>query len=503
MKTQTLRVLRGEDFLEKIVTRELRFIDENGRTRLFNGMNIDDKLLDREEFRYKLDEEFFKKYKEHGFDIIRLAVTWQNLEPRMYRYNESYLKSIDRIFELAEKYGVYILLDMHQDLYSGNDGKSVGDGAPDWAAIKDGAKPRMPIFVWADGYFFGRWVHKSFDHFWNNDFVKGVGLQDRYCNLWKMLAKRYGDSPALFGYDLMNEPFPGSDSKKMFIRLIANLAKTVALSRKIDRVKMVKAFIKKDTAGTLDCVGGNVIRDIMKNVDALSAEFDLKKYSPFLNKTTAAIREVTQNGIIMIEQSYLCNSGIKQSVPPITVNGEREKLQCFGPHSYDIFVDTPLYQYANADRVKAFFGEMRNTQLRLNVPVIVGEWGGCSNNKDTSWFPHAFELLDFFDEMQWGQMYWDYHGDDLDSPLMTMLCRTHPVAVAGEIKSYGYDRKNNVFTLSFTSESKGESLVYVHKPFTVSDGTLYSVEEEYKNGASLVKLITEAGDNTIKIKITE
>ena len=218
---------------------------------------------------------------------------------------------------------------------------------------------------------------------------------------------------------------------------------------------------------------------------------------------SAAIREKTQNGIIMMEQCYICNSGIKQSAPPITVNGEREPNQCFGPHSYDIAVDTPLYKYANADRVKAFFGEMRNTQLRLEVPCLVGEWGGCSDNTDTSWFPHAYELLDFFDEMQWGQSYWDYHGDDMDAPLMTMLSRTHPVAVAGEIIKYGYDRQNNVFTLSYKAEKDGESTVYVHKPFTVSEGADYSVIEKYENGAALIAIKAHEGENTVKISIND
>lgn len=489
--------------MEKICTKQMRFIDEFGRTRIFNGMNIDDKNVNCKEFHYNLDEEFFKKYRAHGFDIIRLAITWQNLEPQPEKYNESYLESIDKIFALAEKYGVYILLDMHQDLYSQNDGKCVGDGAPSWAALTDGAKPRMPYFVWADGYFMGKWVRNEFDNFWNNTEVQGKGLQDRYCELWQMLAKRYGDSPALFGYDLMNEPFPGSYSKKMFARLISGVARTVLFNKKVNRGKLLKAAVKRDTRNMLDCIGGDVIRDAVWKIDEVQRKFDLEKYSPFLNKTTAAIREITKNGIVMMEQSYICNSGIKQSSPPITVNGVREENQCFGPHAYDFSVDTPLYQYANASRVKAFFGEMRNTQLRLGVPVIVGEWGGCSNNKDTSWFPHAFELLDFFDEMKWGQMYWDYHGDDLDSPLMEMLCRTHPVAVAGDIEKFGFNRTSNIFQLCFSSEEAGESIIYIHKPFEMLDDVSFSVIEQYENGASLIGIKTDAGRHKIKIQITQ
>ena len=484
--------------MERISSNQLRFVDELGRTRIFNGMNIDDKHRDQNEFYHKLDEEFFKKYKANGFDIIRLAVTWQNLEPKMEQYNEDYLKSIDEIFALAEKYGVYILLDMHQDLYSGNNGESDGDGAPQWASMMDNAKPRHQIFVWADGYFFGKWVHNSFDHFWNNDKVMGKGLQDRYCDLWKMLAKRYGDSPALFGYDLMNEPFPGSDSKKMFANLIGGVAKTIAFNKKVDRARFFKSAIKRDTRNMLDCIGGDVIRDAVNKIDSIEEKFDIEKYSPFLNRTATAIREITDKGIIMMEQSYICNSGIKQSAPAITVNGVREPNQCFGPHAYDFAVDTPLYQYANASRVKAFFGEMRNTQLRLNVPVIVGEWGGCSDNKDTSWFPHAFELLDFFDEMQWGQMYWDYHGDDMDAPLMTMLSRTHPVAVSGEIEKYSFNRESNDFNIDFISDG-GETIIYVHKPFETQ--AKFSVIENYGNGASLISIKTENGKQNIKIHI--
>ncbi len=130
----------------------------------------------------------------------------------------------------------------------------------------------------------------------------------------------------------------------------------------------------------LDNIGGNVVRDIMQDVDDLAFKFDTEKYSPFLNKITKDIREITPNGIIMIEQSFLCNGGAKQSVPLITVDGKVEHLQCFGPHSYDMTVDTPLYKYANADRVKGVFNEMYNTQKRLDVPVIVGEWGGCRIN---------------------------------------------------------------------------------------------------------------------------
>lgn len=487
--------------MDKITADGLRFADSLGRTRIFSGFNIDDKLIDRDEFRYRLDEEFFKKYRANGLDFIRLAVTWQNIEPEAGKYNESYLRSIDGIFALAEKYGVYILLDMHQDLYSGFNGTGGGDGAPEWACLTDGYKAKPYKFVWAEAYVFGKWVHRCFDHFWNNDPVRGKGLQDRYAELWEMLARRYGDSSALFGFDFMNEPAPGTAGKKMAARFALSAAKNIVFGKKIKLGAVLGALLKKDMKKLLDSVPGSVVRDIAGKVDGLEAEFDLKYYSPFLNKMAQTVREVTPNGFLMIEQPFLCNGGVKLSVPAVTVGGRREPLQCFGPHAYDMTVDTPLYKYANADRVKAFFREMRSSQLRLDVPVVVGEWGGCSDNKDTSWFAHARELLDFFDEMQWGNAYWDYHGDDLDSPLMNILCRTHPVAVDGKIEFYRCNRQNGVFTLKFSSEKGGESLVFVHKPFEAARGLQYKTVESYENGASLILIKSEAGENTVTLKI--
>ena len=485
--------------MDRIITKELHFADEYGRVRIFNGMNIDDKLIG-DTFRYELDETFFQKYVSYGLNLIRLAVQWANIEPRPGAYSESYLKSVDRIFELAEKYGVYILLDMHQDLYSGFGGVGGGDGAPDWACLTDGKKPKPYKFVWAEAYVFGKWVHNCFDHFWNNDPVFGKGLQDRYAELWRMMAKRYGNSPALFGYDLLNEPAPGSGAKKMVSALVKSGVRQFFTSKKIKRSRIFGALVKRDPKQLLDNIPGAIIRDIVKAVDPLEKAFDERYYGPFLNKTASAIREVTPNGILMIEQPFLCNGGVKLSVDPITVGGKREPLQCFGPHAYDMTVDTPLYQYANADRVKAFFNEMRSSQLRLGVPAVVGEWGGCSNNKDVSWFPHANELLDYFDSNQWGQLYWDYHGDDMDAPLMDMLSRPYPVAVAGDIIRYGRTPDKTVFELCYRAQTAHETLVYAHAPCTVEcDGDVRTVAQ-YANGANLIGITSAPGEHTVKLR---
>lgn len=486
--------------MDKISVNGLDFIDGYGRIRFFNGMNIDDKSIG-DRFRYELDEAFFEKYAANGFNLIRLAVTWANIEPVPEKYSESYLSSVDEIFRLAEKHGVYILIDMHQDLYSGFDGVGGGDGAPLWACLTDGKRAKPYKFVWAEAYFFGKWVHNCFDHFWNNDPVLGKGLQDRYADMWRMLAARYGDSPALFGFDFLNEPAAGSYIKKLGRALIKSAVREFAFSKKIKRFELLRALARGDMKTVLSGIPGSLVRDIARRLDTLEKDFDLKYYSPFLNKMAAAVREVTPNGLLMIEQPYICNIGVRFSAPPISVDGKREPLQCYGPHSYDFTVDTPLYKYANADRVKTFFNEMKNAQRRLNVPTVVGEWGGCSDNKDTAWFPHAFELLDYFDSNRWGQLYWDYHGDDMDAPLMEMLSRTYPVAVNGKVLSYGTDRASRAFTLDYESAASGETLIYVHSSsFDIKTDGEVSVVDEYAGSSRLISVSAGEGRHNVTLK---
>lgn len=145
----------------------------------------------------------------------------------MGNINEPYLQSIDDIFRRAEKWGVYIFLDLHQDLYGSYDKGGCGDGAPKWAYLSEPYEPKLAKFVWAEGYFWGKAVHRAFDSFWENKPVEGHGIQDRFADLWLILSKRYGSSPALLGFDLLNEPFPGTSGGKIFKKLISSLVRNI------------------------------------------------------------------------------------------------------------------------------------------------------------------------------------------------------------------------------------------------------------------------------------
>src|SRR4029079_5958175 len=49
------------------------------------------------------------------------------------------------------------------------------------------------------------------DSFWaNRAGPGGVGLQDRYAAAWRHVAERFANADHVLGYDLLNEPWPGT-----------------------------------------------------------------------------------------------------------------------------------------------------------------------------------------------------------------------------------------------------------------------------------------------------
>ena len=60
-----------------------------------------------------------KKLRDAGFNAVRLMINWEGAEPTAKGvYDLDYLKSLRLAVEAANKYGIYVLLDMHQDLFS-------------------------------------------------------------------------------------------------------------------------------------------------------------------------------------------------------------------------------------------------------------------------------------------------------------------------------------------------------------------------------------------------
>ena len=491
----------------KISTFEKKFVDSEGRERIFSGVNLCDKGYQknpgdkRKTYLLNFDEKLISTLRENGFNIVRLGLTWDAVEPEPEKYDEEYLDKVQKVADLCAKYGIYFYLDMHQDLYGGTV-DTPADGAPAWACLTDGAKFQPTRFVWAEGYFWGKAIHNCFDNFWADKEYNGKPLQTYFCNMWKHVAERFKDHPALFGFDLLNEPFPGTDGGKVFRKLIASVAKTILTDKRCKKGWMLKQVFSGNIIRCLEPFNDPALfRKVTSAGDELIRKFDTGHYSKFINKAAKAIREVTDNGIIIMENSYYSNLGIPSSTPAVNYDGKQEEKLCFAPHAYDLMVDTPAYKYASNSRVGSIFDEHKRSQDRLGIPVLVGEWGGTSEGTD--WLYHIEYLLDKFDSNHWGQTYWAYYDGLLDDPIMTCLRRTAPVAVCGSIKEYSLDRENDIFTLTYEQDKEYSvpTEIYVHKAFkSIECDGEYTLEPIGNNGAAMLKINATTGIHKVTIK---
>jgi endoglycosylceramidase len=172
---------------------------------------------------------------------VRLGLIWKAVEPEPGHYDDAYLDRVAETASLLGGEGMHVLLDFHQDMLNE---RFNGEGFPDWAVQDDGI-PARPDTGFPGNYFLMPALWRAYDHFWANDpGPGGVGLQDRYAAAWRHVAERFRDEPSVFGYDIFNEPYPGSRAalcalpggNRFFDRLLGDFSRRVASAiRDVDR----------------------------------------------------------------------------------------------------------------------------------------------------------------------------------------------------------------------------------------------------------------------------
>jgi endoglycosylceramidase len=142
----------------------------------------------------------------HGFDVVRVGFNWSGVEPQPGVIDDAYVGSIERTVATLALHGIYSVIDLHQDGYGPMTGT---DGAPDWATLTDGA-PNNHLGFGPD-YFANPALERAFDNLWaNTPGPGGVGIADRFAAMLAALGQRFRDQRYVLGYDIFNEPWPGS-----------------------------------------------------------------------------------------------------------------------------------------------------------------------------------------------------------------------------------------------------------------------------------------------------
>ena len=102
--------------------------DSLGRYIYLNGVNLADTKIpwDTDPVTYvnrpvpeERADEYFSKIRDLGFNAVRFLVSWEGLEhDGPGRYDKAYASYIRRMVRKAGEYGLWVLIDFHQDLFS-------------------------------------------------------------------------------------------------------------------------------------------------------------------------------------------------------------------------------------------------------------------------------------------------------------------------------------------------------------------------------------------------
>lgn len=164
--------------------------------RLFRGVNLSGRSKSPPFLPFD-DPAPLDQLRAWGFNVLRLLVIWEALEPERGRVDEEYLTAVSRIIDAAEQRGLHVIVDMHQDLYARSLG---GDGAPAWATRHEGPPASGPR--WFMHYLRSSAVQNNFGDFWRDE----DGIKTSYLETMAKLVAWMNRHANVIGYDFFNEP---------------------------------------------------------------------------------------------------------------------------------------------------------------------------------------------------------------------------------------------------------------------------------------------------------
>lgn len=452
--------------------------DAKGRVVVLHGFNMVNKVGSYRPADTGFGADDARFLRRHGFNTIRLGIIYKGLEPKppgsdeKSNYRERYLRSIARTERVLAKRGIFTLLDFHQDMFNE---RYQGEGWPDWQTLDDGL-PAAPQNGFPGNYLTMPALQRAFDHFWANDPAAGVPLQDAYSGAWRHVAKRFAQRRHVAGYDLLNEPWPGS----VFPTCI-------------------------NPAG---CPG-----------------FDSGPLTEFSNRVMAAIRSVDRRTLVFYEPNVLFTSSAQTSHGDTgdPHAGFSFHIYCLGGGGGITSPVCAINQHTVLDNADEHIERTGDTSL-------VTEFGASDDLVDTR------RVIDLADEHMVGWQYWHYcdcddptttgpgvqsvvidpskppRGDNVKWDKLRLLARPFPQAVAGTPQSFSFDPDSRIFELTYATTAPDGSMTSRRlrtevrvPPINFPEG--YRVEVEGATvtsgaDAAVLELKRESGASRVVVTVT-
>jgi endoglycosylceramidase len=386
----------------------------DGRIAVLRGFNLVNKVSPYHLAAMGFDERHAAFIARHGFNAIRTGIIWKALEPQPGRYDDEYLGYVRETIRLCHRHGLHVLLDFHQDMANERFG---GEGWPDWA-VGGGTAPARPNLGFPWNYFLQPALIRAFDRFWANDPAPdGVGLQDHYAAAWRHVARTLCDESGIVGYDILNEPFPGSSWPRGF-------------------------WPRGDP------------------------RFD-QRLTEFHRRCLHAIREVDPLRLVFYEPTYMFDAGVD------THHGDLDDSAVgFSFHAYAFVaapgvptVPGPPQDWLGRRQERRILRLAEQQARNSNAALVLSEWGGMdslravrrmavlADNAMLSWHHWSYASCDMPQESpEWGLVH-DLHEapEDLNVKWQRLaaLTRPYPRAVAGLPLSWSFDEATRKWCFAY------------------------------------------------------
>lgn len=463
-------------------TKGTLFVDELGRSRILHGTNVVFKgppyipdISANALPKWSFNQVDIDILASHGVTVIRLGVMWPGVEPVRGEYNQTYLDIVKSIIQSSSDNGIYVLLDMHQDMLSE---KFCGEGVPLWAAQPDTSSSSFkfpspldaPTTLNSDGIpsqycqngKFGFPLLQStfaaasaYQRLYNNY----DGLRDSFAEFWKVVAQTVLPFKNILGFNLMNEPYLGDSYK------LPNLTKPGIA--------------------------------------------DLANLQPFYEAAAKAIRSVDSNAIIFFDSISQTNTnpvGFTQ-VPGGPGFESKSVLSFHYYHSPPSVADLPSI-------LKARFQDME----RLGAGGMLTEFEmGWQNGKNVEEIRIKTQIADENLLSYTGWEYTDYipitgTNNGLRDPISgnvrpdmaKVYSRTYATAIPGTPKSMKFQDDTALFKLLFIHDGSSNPLeIRLNKAAHYPNGIFVSITGEGSSGMATLNSTTANTTDSVLIILSQ
>jgi endoglycosylceramidase len=335
---------------------------------------------------------YLDRAQKWGFSAVRVPFSWAAVEPMQGMDDETFLARYDALLDAAWQRRMWTIVDFHQDIYAE---RFCGDGFPDWTIPEPKPAPEQDCADWFLRYGQNADVRSAFDRLWANENGTRTALE----SMWDRMSLRYRDKPGVIGFEVINEPHPGTAELKNWQATVLTDFYSQMASRIHDQAPQSLVFF--DASGT----------------DAVGATTSMGKPA-----------------------------------------GER---LVFAPHWYDpaaLFGGTPLPSNAHT-----FLAKWAEKGREWDVPVLIGESGVSRSIETAGEFVSGMlDAMDenglHFTYWEYSDANKEWNQEDLSlvgtdgveaKAIITALVRPFPRAVAGEAPAYRFDAAARIFTLTY------------------------------------------------------